>query len=218
MAGSMKLGTRNLLSALRLGAAGAIVAGVVAVSACANEQPKKLPSPDTAAAATSASTKARAASDSAKNAALGGMASPLEAPVYVGTRYDPLPPGISYEGGAVLMGANGKPSAFALTHVLTPRGNYMWLDSILPGDGQSQLRKRIVRGEMRLRPAATNEVLLIGSCEVHGNLDASVVGFAEREFNKKRLAKIHEAWRANPATGRFEVLPPKDVVCEDPGI
>jgi hypothetical protein len=209
MAVSMNLGILNLRVALKRSAVAAITAaiagGAIVAGACSKDQPKKLATPDTAVRAAGMPAPAFT------------PASPLDAPAYVGTRYDPMPAGISYEGGAVLMGKNGKPSSFAMTHVLTPRGAYMWLDSVLPTDGQNQIHARIVRGELKLRPARPNETLLIGSCEVKGKLDASVFAFAERQFRSKRLSKIHDAWRADPTTGRFDVVPPKDVVCEDPG-
>jgi hypothetical protein len=201
MAGSLISVTRNLLVA-------AAVLG--AALACATDAPKNTPTGDT-------TLLPRATAPAASAGAAAGPSSALEAPAFVGLRYEPLPKGISYEGGAVLMGPDGKPSHFALTHVLTPRGNYMWLDSIQPNDGQNQILSRVVRAELHLHPAVGNETLLIGSCEVKGKLDPAVVAFAERAFNARRLTKIHEAWRADVAAGRFDSIPAKDVVCEVPG-
>ncbi len=133
---------------------------------------------------------------------------------YVGIHYDPLPPGTTYEGGAILTGPDGRPISFALTHVLTPRGNYFWLDSLLPDDGAH--RSRIVRAALRVPSLARDEQMFVGSCDVNGKLDPAVVAIAVTERAVTRYAKIRQAWRAYPRSATFEVIPVAGIVCEEP--
>ncbi len=209
MARSLNPGSRTLRAVL---VALVALSALDALVACSSEHTEKLPTPDTALGASSASRPSPSSGSGDASESLNGTP-----PIYVGTRHDPLPRGVSYEGGAVLLGPNGKPTAFALDHVLTPHGNYLWLDSIRAGDGEHTMHARTVRAELALPPARSGETLLIGTCDVKGVFDAAVVAFAQSENHTKRLTHIRAAWRANPATGMFDVLAPQDVVCEDPG-
>jgi hypothetical protein len=177
---------------MRVGTKNLLAAAAIVVAACSGETPKRVATTDTA------------------------IAKPAPANVsFVGLHYDPLPPGASYEGGSVLLGKNGKPSAFALSHVLAPAGNYVWLDSVLPNDGA--MRSRIVRAELQIPRVAGDERLFIGSCDVGGKLDGGVLAVAVFERNVTQYKQIRRAWRADPGSGAFVVIPTDKIVCEDPG-
>jgi hypothetical protein len=199
---SMKLGSRNLLVAASL---------VAIVTACSKDAPKSTARTDTAVAVTGA-TPAAVSPTSATPANAAGAP-----PAYVGLHYDPLPAGISYEGGSVLFGKDGKPGSFVLSQVMTPKGHYMWLDSIIPVAGQGVLRTRVVVAELNIPAVAGDEQLFIGSCDVGGKLDGSVVAVAEHKRGQKMHKVIRRAWRADVATKSFVVIPGTGITCELPG-
>jgi hypothetical protein len=131
---------------------------------------------------------------------------------YIGTRHGPLPSGIVSQGGA-LVRIDGVDYAF--THVRTPTGDMVWLDSIVSGGGQTPTK--IVRAELRVPPLARDERLLMASCDVDGRLDGRVVAVVVNEPNVTKVTKIRQAWRADGRLGRFDVIPVAGIVCEDPG-
>jgi hypothetical protein len=192
MAGSLNLGIRNSL----------IGATLLAMVAGCSEQ-KRRANDAKNATADAASTMAQARKDS----------------TYVGARYDPLPPGVSYEGGAVILGKNGKPSSFVLSHVVTPRGRYIWLDSIIPdGTRGGVLRSRVVRAELYLPAVGFGERLFIGSCDIKGKSDPSVVAVGENRQIDGKYTKIYRAWRGDTASGKFVVQLASDITsCEMTG-
>src|SRR5215218_6390076 len=56
---------------------------------------------------------------------------------YTGTRHDPLPSGITSDGGALVrIGAVD----YAFTRVRTPRGDMVWLDSIIAPAGNPPVK------------------------------------------------------------------------------
>ena len=132
---------------------------------------------------------------------------------YTGTRHGPLPAGIVSQGGALLR-IDGNDYAF--THVRTPTGDMVWLDSIASGAGPTPAK--IVRAELRVPPLAKDERLLMASCDVDGRLDGRVVAIVVTEPNVTKVTKIRQAWRADARLGRFEVIPVAGIVCEDPGM
>jgi hypothetical protein len=132
---------------------------------------------------------------------------------YVGYGYDPLPPGVSVQGASEIVGPDGKPTHFVLSHVLTPLGNTMWLDSVLPNDGMQ--RRRIVRAELVIViPSLTR--LVISTCDVSGKLDPAVVALVRDSAGTDgKYGKVFNAWRANPAQAKFDTVPSNTVVCEE---
>jgi hypothetical protein len=133
---------------------------------------------------------------------------------YVGYGYDPLPAGVTVQGASEIVGPDGKPTHFVLTHVLTPSGNTIWLDSVLPNDGMQ--RRRIVRAEVVIVvPSLTR--LIISTCDVNGKLDPAVVALVRDSAKADgKYTKIYNAWRANPARAQFDTVPQSTVVCEQP--
>jgi hypothetical protein len=159
---------------------------VVAASACTGEKSR---GPDTAAAKPAVTS-------------------------YVGYGYDPVPEGVSLVSASEIVEPDGKPTHFVLTHVITPLGNTMWLDSLLPSDGQ--VRRRIVRAELLVNVERGNR-LIISTCDVNKKLDPAVVAMVRdsADANGKYSAIVH-AWRANPREAKFDTLAGTDVVCDEP--
>src|SRR6185437_10274972 len=49
---------------------------------------------------------------------------------YVGTIHGALPAGVTLVGGSVIADRFGHPSVFSFSHVRTPSGEMIWLDSV----------------------------------------------------------------------------------------
>jgi hypothetical protein len=132
---------------------------------------------------------------------------------YVGMHFDPMPAGVMDESGAVIIGKDGKPTPYVLTHVETPQGLAMWLVEVLPGDGV--IRRRVVRAEMPDPKIAPGEHFVSGTCDVNGKLDGAVFAVVRNEPGRQYTV-IHRAWRAYPETARFDSISTKGIVCEEP--
>jgi hypothetical protein len=58
---------------------------------------------------------------------------------------------------------------------------------------------------------------MLASCDVNGRLDPLVIAIVVNEASVTRFTKIRQAWRANPGSRRFDIIPVAGIVCEDPG-
>jgi len=165
-------------------------------------------------ACSSDARRKEAASDVAAAGAVPASQSPpgVASGRYIGVRHGPLPAGIASLGGAVVR-ING--ADYAFTHVRTPSGDMVWLDSITSSGTQTPVK--IVRAELRVPPLARDERLLMASCDVNGKLDGRVVAIVVNEANATKFTKIRQAWRTDANGGRFDVIPVAGISCEDPG-
>ena len=59
--------------------------------------------------------------------------------------------------------------------------------------------------------------VMLASCDVNGRLDPFVIAVVVNETNVSRFTKVRQAWRANLAERKFELVPVAGIVCEDPG-
>ncbi len=169
-------------------------------------------------AACSSGDIGRRARDSAS--AAGVVVSPAEfssARKYLGIRYDSLPPTFTFVSGSLIPkgpGADGV--GFDLDLVRTPRGDMVWLDSIVAVSPRGR-PSRIVRAELKVPPLAADERLVMSTCSVDDRVDPRVVAIAVVQSTATQYAAIRQAWRANAASGDFDVIPVTGVVCEPAG-
>jgi hypothetical protein len=133
---------------------------------------------------------------------------------YIGTVHGPLPTGVTLVGGTVIVDKFGHPSVFSFSHVKTPSGEMIWLDSTETGAAGAM--RQVVLAELPIPPLANDERLLMGSCDVRGRLDGSVVAIIVNEPHVSRFTKVREAWRADSRVRRFDLVPLEGVSCEDP--
>ena len=127
-------------------------------------------------------------------------------------RYDTIQ-SRGFQGGSVLMGPNGHPSAFVFSEVRTGRRTVLRLDSVVAGSPRD--RSRIIRAELSVPPLAADERLLIGSCDTAGHLDPALVAIIVGGSATTRYTQVRQAWRAQPAEGRFEIVPVRGITCEE---
>jgi hypothetical protein len=167
---------------------GACAAMVAAMSACSRESSRGAQSTDTAIVASP-----RAATGTSKS-------------TDVVTRGAALPLGMKLVSGATIPKTD-----YVFRRVATPRGDAIWLDS-LAHDGS-----RTRRADLALPPLAADERAMLASCDVNGRLDPFVIAIVVNEVNVTRFTKVRQAWRANPTSRRFDIMPVAGVVCEDPG-
>ena len=182
----MKMNRRNLLSVV-----------VIAVG-CSREPIRK-----TGVTDTTAQTPTSSAPTSAPDLSSGH---------YVGVHHDPLPAGVTNEGGALIRLGSAD---YSISHVRARGVDMVWLDSIVPGKAQDP--EKIVRAELRIPPLARDERLFMASCDVNGRLDSRVVAIVVNEPSVAKLTKVRQAWRADAARGRFDVISVTGITCEDPG-
>jgi hypothetical protein len=128
----------------------------------------------------------------------------------VAVRGASLPRGVTLEGGATIPNTD-----CVFRRVSTPRGDSLWLDSM--NTNSRGTATRIRRAELAVPPLAADERMMLASCDVNGRLDPFVVAIVVNETNATRFAKVRQAWRANPRTRAFDIVPVAGIVCEDPG-
>jgi hypothetical protein len=131
---------------------------------------------------------------------------------YVGVHHDPLPAGVTSEGGALIR--IGK-ADYSISHVRAKGVDMLWLDSIVPGKGQNP--EKVVVAELRIPPLARDERLFMASCDVNGQLAPRLVAIVVDEPGVTKFTKVRQAWRADPARGRFDVIAIAGISCEEPG-
>jgi hypothetical protein len=134
---------------------------------------------------------------------------------FVGIRHDPLPTGVAYESGSVILGSDGKPSRYVLSHVKTPNGSMLWLDEMLADEGAT--RRRIVRAAMDDPTLAAGERFVIGTCGVRGGRFDGDIAAIVKSTPGNRQTTVVRAWRANPAGTRFDSIAASGVSCDEPG-
>jgi hypothetical protein len=169
---------------------GMCAATLVAISGCSRESSRRAQSTDSAIAAPPRGG-ASASSD-------------------VVTRGTSLPPGVKLVSGATIPNTD-----YVVRRVATPRGDAIWLDSMAQDGGRTPTRTR--RADLALPPLAADERVMLASCDVNGRLDPLVIAIVVNEPNVSRFTKIRQAWRANPGSRRFDIIPVAGIVCEDPG-
>ena len=188
MLNPMTMHRRNLLSVLAV------------ATACSREPIRKTGVTDTVASTTSASPSTRSAPD-------------LSSGHYVGVHHDPMPAGVTAEGGALIRVGKGD---YSVSHVRARGVDMLWLDSIVPGKTQNP--EKVVIAELRIPPLDRDERLFMASCDVRGQFDSRVVAIVVNETGVAKFAKIRQAWRADVVRGRFDVIPVTGITCEDPGL
>jgi hypothetical protein len=170
----------------------ASVVAFVVLAACSGESSRSERATDTAI---SASPSARGGTSSSRNGAVRG---------------ESLPRGMKLEGGATIPHTD-----YVFRRVSTPRGDSLWLDSMSTNTRGAVTRIR--RAQIAVPPLAADERMMLASCDVNGRLDPFVVAIVVSEANATRFAKVRQAWRANPKTRAFDIVPVAGIVCEDPG-
>jgi hypothetical protein len=132
---------------------------------------------------------------------------------YLGIRYDSLPPAFTFVAGALLPGSSGAGAAgFDLDLVRTPRGNMLWLDSIVAVSPRGR-PSRVVRAELKVPPLAADERLMMSTCDVDGHVDPRVVAIVVIGPGVAQFPPVRQAWRANATTGVFDVIPVTGIAC-----
>ena len=123
-----------------------------------------------------------------------------------------MPAGVTGVGGTLIR--IGKVD-YAISHVRVKGADMLWLDSIVPGKVQDP--EKIVVAELRIPPLARDERLFMASCDVNGVLAPRLVAIVVNEAGVTKFAKVRQAWRADAAHGRFDVIAVTGITCEDPG-
>lgn len=181
-----------------------VAAVVVAAAACSGEGGRS-------GAGASGDSGANAAGNVMSDAAFASASS------YVGIRYDSLPPAFTLVSGALLPKSAGAMSgAFDLDRIRTPRGDMVWLDSVIRVPGRPR-PSRIVRAELMVPPLAADERLVMSSCQISESIDPRVVAIIVVTQDSTHTTSVRQAWRANLKSGEFDVIPVTGMACANPG-
>jgi hypothetical protein len=129
---------------------------------------------------------------------------------YLGVRYETPPAGVKIREASALPN-----SSYALSHVSTPKGDMIWLDSIATVPGGP--RTRVIRAAVAVPKLAKDERLFIASCDVNGRLDPTIVAIAVNDTGTTKFTRIRQAWRVDTRSAAFELIPIAGVTCEQPG-
>ena len=180
--------------------AGVVVAACALLAACSGDEPRR-GSHDSTASAAGIVVSAAEFSSASK---------------YLGIRYDSLPPAFTFVSGALLPGTAGPgASGFDLDLIRTPRGDMLWLDSIVAVSSRGR-PSRVVRAELKVPPLASDERLVMSTCDVDGRVDPRVVAIVVVGPGEAQLPPVRQAWRANAMSGAFDVIPVTGVACSQP--
>jgi hypothetical protein len=179
---------------------GAAAAACALLAACSGDQSRKDSQESTATAAGIVVSAAEFSSASK----------------YLGIRYDSLPPAFTFVSGALLPGSSGAGgSGFDLDLIRTPRGEMLWLDSIVAVSSHGR-PSRVVRAELKVPPLASDERLVMSTCDVDGHVDPRVVAIVIIGPGEAQVPPVRQAWRANAVSGAFDVIPVTGVACGQP--
>jgi hypothetical protein len=162
-------------------------------------------------------TRDSARSDSAATRPSASSASSNEKPDYIGLQYDSLPKDFTYRDGSLIPPSAATHNAeYDLSHVMTPSGEMIWLDTLGAPVGKG-LRAKIVRAELTIPQLANDERLFMASCDSNGKLDPLVVAIVVNQPGATKFTSIRQAWRVNIPAARFDVIPVAGISCEEPG-
>lgn len=143
---------------------------------------------------------------------------------YIGQTYRILPFGLQDLGGWLV----GEPTGgrfYNIAHVQTgglvtdtpqAQKQMLWFETSVPPDSQGVISYQVLDA-INLPPLKTSDVL-VGSagleCMRNGKRDPELVAIATNS-DTDYLQQIKQAWRANRQAGKFEEIPPRDIVCNN---
>jgi hypothetical protein len=144
---------------------------------------------------------------------------PDEPQNYIGLHFDTLPPGLVSPGGTML---DGSDTYYLLSEVSRDSGEMLWLERNICHDERGYPYQEI-RAVLLLPALQGNEHLIMGTCRLKETADSeatnpplpdpAIVAVGQFDDIDDPPVALTYAWRANPQTESFEVLPPESVTC-----
>ncbi len=144
---------------------------------------------------------------------------PDEPQNYIGLHFDTLPAGLQSPGGSVL---DGSGAYYIVSEVVRDSGEALWLERSICHDETGHPYYEL-RAVLILPALQVQEKLIIGTCRIKDAAapeaanpvvpDPAIVAVGWFEDVYEPPVTLSYAWRANPQTESFEVLPPESVTC-----
>lgn len=140
--------------------------------------------------------------DNNPTAAPAGTSDPEQFRKYIGSTYPPLPAGLS-EGFSMLI-QDGED--YGLMLVIDGADKMLWLQRITQYDSNGNPSWE-VKDVLDLSNVEPGLILSPDGCFLNGTPDSEILVVSKN-------GTIQSAWRANTASGAFEIIPPDGIECD----
>jgi hypothetical protein len=144
---------------------------------------------------------------------------PDEPQNYISLHFDALPTGLVSPGGTML---DGSDAYYMLSEVIRDDGEMLWLERNICHDERGHAYQEI-RAVLFMPALRGDERVIIGTCRLKETTDPeatnppapdpAIVALGRFDDIYKPPVALTYAWKANPETESFEILPPESVTC-----
>jgi hypothetical protein len=135
---------------------------------------------------------------------------------FIGLPYRDLPTGLTNLGGWLIDATDNGTFRFGISHIRQNTKKMLWLERFVRRDAKGMPTFRVVDVIELPQISQSQSVLGYRFCLRNGKEDLNLVTIVETADTQYWTA-IHQAWRANRATGKFEAISTKGIVCQNPG-
>jgi hypothetical protein len=136
---------------------------------------------------------------------------------YVGLRYQggKMPKGIQQTAGWTVGPETEPGRSYGVSYVRQGNQKMLWLERLVSRDRSGNPTWEIIDA-INLPRFNPGEELAPPSCKLKGVADPELIALVKYE-DKEIWRNIRQAWRANRRTRKIEVIPPTNIVCNNPG-
>lgn len=137
---------------------------------------------------------------------------------YIGLRYagNKLPRGHKWIGGALLTNPYSDEKQYGVTEVSKGRVKMMWLDRLTHHEAAGNAHWEI-KDVLFLPAMRKNQLLFYVNCFLASKPDSELVVITDSAPRGGYYGRVHNAWRANRRTEKFEQIPVAGIKCEAQG-
>ncbi len=136
---------------------------------------------------------------------------------YVGLRYQgrKLPKGIQEIAGWTVGTGTEPRQSYSVSYVRQGSQQMLWFQNLVSRDRSGNPTWQVIDA-INLPKFNTGEQIAPPTCSFKGVSDPELIAVVKYE-DKEILRNIRQAWRANRRTRKIEQIPPKNIVCQNPG-
>lgn len=135
---------------------------------------------------------------------------------FVGLQYRDIPSELVDRGGWVIDANDRGIFNFGVAHIQQGRRGMLWFTRFIRHDAKGRAIWRVI--DVLELPAISQSQDLTSSrfCTQNGKKNRDLIAIVEATDTEYRT-QIHRAWRTNRATGKFESISTRGIVCQNPG-
>lgn len=136
---------------------------------------------------------------------------------YIGLRYQggKPPKGIQELTGWTVGIGREPDQSYAVSYVRQGSQQMLWFLNLVSRDRSGKPNWEVIDA-INLPKFNSGEELAPPTCKLKGVSDPELIAYIIYE-DKELLTNIRRAWRANRRTRKIEEIPPKNIVCQNPG-